>query len=54
MKNSRRPRSQPMKAKKKNNSVKAIKSRVKKHEKKEDQLYKKLEKANKKFEKGLK
>jgi len=39
-----------MKAKKQNN----LKRKVKKHEKKEDVLYKKLEKENKKFEKGIK
>lgn len=39
-----------MKTKKQNN----LKKKVKKHEKKEDALYKKLEKENKKFEKGIK
>lgn len=43
-----------MKAKKKKNSIKAIKAKVKKHEKQEDKLYSQLKKANKKFEKGLK
>jgi len=37
---------------KKNNCK--LKDKVKKHEQKEDKLYKKLERENKKFEKGIK
>jgi hypothetical protein len=40
-----------MKAKKSNCK---LKEKVKKHEKKEDAIYKKLEKENKKFEKRIK
>lgn len=40
-----------MKAKK---SKCKLKEKVKKHEKKEDTIYRKLERENKKFEKGIK
>lgn len=39
---------------KNNKSCKKLKEKVRRHEKKEDKIYRKLERENKKFERGIK
>lgn len=43
-----------MKPKKRKHAMKMLEKKVRKHEKKEDAIYKKLSKENKKFEKKIK